>query len=293
MGCFNGTCMISGLPILAGEKARLIVLEKTGHQESPVYAWDVWQPAGFILAGKYNDYGMLERDQTDEEAEFFWKLMQGLFEQKIVNPKHTALEDWLQYDSRASQERIEVRQSFGQPACKAYAYAFILEEVYQYVLSECHVNSQLVVDYAKVFSAPAIGGLFDRDGKRNFEVQRLWNSLWNHNAWAFEMVAALEPGRSEIGHLKRAAENLAAQENLIWFLSLNYIPFAPFGMSSQETDYKAQAEFHRFIAGLADQKQANWDKEHGCDDFYDEDEEAATADEQIATGAKVAQRVNQ
>lgn len=65
MGCWNGTCMISNLPILAGEKVKLVFLHSPygrSDLEKSAYCYPngIFQPGGFALDAEYNDYGSVE-----------------------------------------------------------------------------------------------------------------------------------------------------------------------------------------------------------------------------------------
>ena len=62
MGCFNGTCAISHLPILGGNPVRLLLLRETPfHQEcgpnGATTATDLYQPIGLPIQGIYDEYG--------------------------------------------------------------------------------------------------------------------------------------------------------------------------------------------------------------------------------------------
>ena len=71
MGCWNGTCMISNLPIISGEKIKLVLLQvgydggsiigKSGY----VYSNGMMAPAFLPLNGDYNDYGSIENVEED------------------------------------------------------------------------------------------------------------------------------------------------------------------------------------------------------------------------------------
>lgn len=65
MGCWNGTCMISNLPILSGEKVKLVFLHRPYKDESIYksaycYPNGIFHPGAFALDGEYNDYGSVE-----------------------------------------------------------------------------------------------------------------------------------------------------------------------------------------------------------------------------------------
>jgi hypothetical protein len=68
MGCWNGTCMISNLPIISGEKIKLVLLRRAidskrlFNSSAYVYSHDIFTPSFFPLSGVYNDYGIDEKN---------------------------------------------------------------------------------------------------------------------------------------------------------------------------------------------------------------------------------------
>jgi len=64
MGCFNGTCVITNLPLVAGEPTVLIPLAFNKFNDRNytglVYATDAAYPLTFPIDGAYNDYGAIE-----------------------------------------------------------------------------------------------------------------------------------------------------------------------------------------------------------------------------------------
>lgn len=66
MGCWNGTCMISNLPIIAGDKVKLVLLKHSysfrelKQSGGYVYSNDIFSPSFLPISGSYNDYGTIE-----------------------------------------------------------------------------------------------------------------------------------------------------------------------------------------------------------------------------------------
>lgn len=63
MGSFNGVCIVSGLPIEAGDPIRFLALTQSRYHTGAEYVCYVggrWQLRGVPLRGKYNDYGSIE-----------------------------------------------------------------------------------------------------------------------------------------------------------------------------------------------------------------------------------------
>jgi len=70
MGCWNGTCMISNLPIMSGDKIKLVLLSNSPGNEymssgGYCYATGLMAPAFFAISGEYDDYGNIENIVTD------------------------------------------------------------------------------------------------------------------------------------------------------------------------------------------------------------------------------------
>jgi hypothetical protein len=66
MGCWNGTCGVSGLPIRAGEKIRVFILQYQNNEQieggGSCYSNHLWTPYGPAIEGTYDDYGGIEKD---------------------------------------------------------------------------------------------------------------------------------------------------------------------------------------------------------------------------------------
>lgn len=67
MGCWNGTCMVSNLPILSGEEAVGFFIINSGGRKATdhCYSNEAWEPLLLPFRGVYNDYGLLEDIQED------------------------------------------------------------------------------------------------------------------------------------------------------------------------------------------------------------------------------------
>jgi len=59
MGCWNGTCMISHLPIIAGDKIKLVILHginiPINNASAYCYSNGLLEPSFLPLTGEYND----------------------------------------------------------------------------------------------------------------------------------------------------------------------------------------------------------------------------------------------
>lgn len=72
MGSFALTCTVSGLPILAGDPVRFILLTESPYKdEIACYSHSIWFPRSFPLRAKYNDYGSV-MDFEEGPARDLW-----------------------------------------------------------------------------------------------------------------------------------------------------------------------------------------------------------------------------
>lgn len=60
MGCWNETCMLTHLPILAGERTVAVLIAQHEIHNSNCHPDGVFQPISLPIAGDYDDYGGLE-----------------------------------------------------------------------------------------------------------------------------------------------------------------------------------------------------------------------------------------
>ena len=78
MGCFNGTCGISNLPIHVGNKIYLFLLRSSGAETQSIACQcyepdDLYKPLGFPVECEYNDYGGVENITPNSLNETYFK----------------------------------------------------------------------------------------------------------------------------------------------------------------------------------------------------------------------------
>ena len=89
MGSWNGTCGVSQLPIISGDKVRLFILipnQIDGIKEEPnsfVYSTDLFKPIGLPIRASYSDYGAVE----DIEEDFNTKIIFNELKSTVVLPR--------------------------------------------------------------------------------------------------------------------------------------------------------------------------------------------------------------
>lgn len=113
MGCWNGTCMISNLPILAGEEIKLVILYSPTGQIKGLsnlsgfcYSTDLLRPAFFPLTGKYNDYGMIEEIVEDWCLELTTNILKKHYP-KIMTERRSDVKEFQDYTIYDFLEGIE------------------------------------------------------------------------------------------------------------------------------------------------------------------------------------------
>lgn len=69
MGCWNGTCMLSGLPIHSGDPVAgfLLVINSSGDSQASCYSTTRAAPLTTPIYGAYNDYGAIEDFEPHSE----------------------------------------------------------------------------------------------------------------------------------------------------------------------------------------------------------------------------------
>jgi len=138
MGCWNGTCMISNLPIISGERIKVIMLRPSYNMKhieqgsSYVYNSDILTPSFLQISGEYNDYGMIENIDEDWNTKFMEGILKDILGNVIIvdgeekKDKKYGLEDILEGIERndlrytgVEPEDLE-RQKLAKRACEVY-----------------------------------------------------------------------------------------------------------------------------------------------------------------------------
>lgn len=108
MGCWNGTCMISNLPIISGEKIKLVILKPhLGKKEITssgfCYSTGLMSPAFLPIEGEYDDYGTIEDIVEDWNTEFVLKNFTSVYDALEVDKE--VVNEYTLYDICRGIER--------------------------------------------------------------------------------------------------------------------------------------------------------------------------------------------
>lgn len=60
MGCWNGSCAMTGLPVFIGNPVRVFLLVERDFPDNHCYTDAYWAPMHYHFKGQYNDYGSVE-----------------------------------------------------------------------------------------------------------------------------------------------------------------------------------------------------------------------------------------
>ena len=103
MGCWNGTCGISQMPILAGQKIWAFLIGIGGYTDNPsssghCYSTDLGFPMTLPIRGVYNDYGGIEDIEENYNMELILDAFRCPAGNKFPNI-YTLLNDQVERDS--------------------------------------------------------------------------------------------------------------------------------------------------------------------------------------------------
>lgn len=146
MGCWNGTCMISNLPILSGEEVKLVIL--TSHKDTVkitnttgyYYSTDLLTPAFFPITGIYNDYGMIEDIQKDWAYDLTLSILKKTYEVIEVEKKEIVdfdLEHILEGIERGTLKVCEKNDTF-KPS--PFSFVMIRKDIWDGIVQNTKHN---------------------------------------------------------------------------------------------------------------------------------------------------------
>ena len=114
MGCWNGTCMISNLPILSGDEIKLVFLHSPygrikglNNLSGYVYSTDLLRPAYFPITGRYDDYGGIEDIVKDWSYDFITESLKKTY--KVIEVKKKIIPDFTLEDVIKGIERKSLK----------------------------------------------------------------------------------------------------------------------------------------------------------------------------------------
>jgi len=197
--------MVTNLPIQAGDKVRLLVLQNRGpfdkRQNGPTpfcHPDEMWAPYSLPIKAEYDDYGGVEGISQKDPAF-------SLFQQQILDNYGCLLDpevvtDWLRDQLERHGQRYPnlPKEVFAaQKKASDLSYALILEEVYQKFIKLTKRHNQELVASLEKSKAAAIHEIknpnaygFEND---NYRLQQyLWRLQWPNKYMKLTLLGGLQ-----------------------------------------------------------------------------------------------------
>lgn len=146
MGCWNGTCMISNLPILNREEVKLVFLSSyyekfsLGNNSGYCYTTDLLSPAFFPITGKYNDYGIIDDIQKDWAYDLTVSILKKTYEAIEVEEKEIvdfSLDEFIRGIERGSLKVCEKNDIF-KPS--KFSFVMIRKDIWDGIVQNTKNN---------------------------------------------------------------------------------------------------------------------------------------------------------
>ena len=138
MGCWNETCLMSNLPIMAGEKVAMMLLSNrfadVNYGPTGVLTEhdDVWAPICFPIIGEYDDYGGIENVKETEFHDKYFKSYVPFYTYDYRNNTYTKYEytTFQEFCDSVTREGLYVK-SYKDESYVFVEHAFIHYELYE------------------------------------------------------------------------------------------------------------------------------------------------------------------
>lgn len=273
MGCWNGTCMLSNLPIFHGEDIKLLVMANGngGRRASFCHPFEYHKVFPIILNAKYDDYGRGE--EIEEEL--------GTF---VLNEIEQGI-DWETFFEKIHRETLPVKTWEEETTVN---FAMIRSDVFDQIISSVSIerfghglNSNLTLA-----DITMIGYRYIQELKEIYNSDENENTEWFMKAMLLRdqnyfsrsiryqdtlfvgkpMILTIDEAiRSEdMEFAKTLVEKGAEMLCFINFLEVGRMSFAiPSGAGSQDESTKYQRLLAQTTLAVADTIDNRWDEESG------------------------------
>lgn len=283
MGCWNGTCALSNLPIMYGDRVKLIFIcafntapiPGANHPISPSYPDDVWSALPLVVSGTYNDYGSIENVDDDIFIDAGLKVFQKLKTSgrlKIETDKYTSdvdFETMAQFADIVERGRVTVKHPYRHnDGFLQLAFCLIREDIWNVV-----VKSYKPESWQPKRRSPEpreFASTLERLSSAKFVQQRLFDELRGH-ASIFDRpdLYASELDKELDEKFKTSVEKFSEQldrQNEFWTIYSAMHPlrksFAPqSGGGSQDTDFELHAALATTVLDICYKAISRYDDE--------------------------------
>lgn len=144
MGSWNGTCMISNLPIRYRDRIKLVILyspytdvHRLTNTSGHCYTTDLLRPAFYPISGVYNDYGGIEEINKDWSYDFITKVLKKNF--KSIEVEKKIVDDYLLEDFIFGIERGSLKVMLDEDGeiydYSRFSYVMIREDIWDGIVT--------------------------------------------------------------------------------------------------------------------------------------------------------------
>jgi hypothetical protein len=218
MGEFNGSCVISHLPITEGEETMLLVLKQRisfaeDRSGGLVYASDIWTPVGVPLFGTYGGYGVLESAEEDHGFQWLTQHFEALNRKSRLGfKKRGSGSKGNEISVAGLLEQLNSHRLFDSQDSKPYGFVLMLRDIYLNVLDIVARDPELEVYYRekmqegsrnaleKVLAAKRVPVSGDEDAEARFKINSDYmdasRDFWNNEV--FQVGRKSNPLRLDI-----------------------------------------------------------------------------------------------
>lgn len=138
MGCWNGTDVMTNLPIMSGDKVKLIIIVKNAGigegLNGACYTTDVCDVVSLPISGEYDDYGCIENIEENANTEAILKHFTGNGlvnkDKEIVSTTYTNIEDLIKGIERG---KVYIHDTFSGED-KKVMFSLVLKDIWDSVI---------------------------------------------------------------------------------------------------------------------------------------------------------------
>lgn len=257
MGCWNGTCSLTNLPIIDGDRVIFFFVEnQEAMQGSPnCYHYEMAKPICLPMRGLYNDYGTVDFVDKDIAVELNSKLIP-----KYLNKiKHKHDFKYEVFDIEEFAKHVE-RSNCDQTMITGVTMLMVKETIYDdmtdaYKLKDCWHGSPLTYFNEKF-------ELFEADKNKAIPMEHLDLFRWYYFEHTTKSeLKKLDADSERYLSIKKVLEHFYLYDSLLGSMRMNYTCGSGGGSQSNDT------YLYRRLAEITIKDCDKIDKD--CD--YDED----------------------
>lgn len=194
MGCWNGTCVLTNLPIFHGDEVYTFILQQSSYNNGYVghhcYSNTYYNLIPLFFEGKYNDYGAVEDCHGDFLPDLIEGIKSRLFEFELgENQYHDIAVKKDKFDldllfEASHVRRLAVRGDSPKQEYQHLAHVMIRKEVLEFLLKNYKIKTwksthSFDKDFEKNYQKfkKAVGAFFPEDENDEDLVKKALNAM--------------------------------------------------------------------------------------------------------------------